>query len=91
MTEEWTYRFTERARNELRTLDDQTARRIVEKLEDIVDSEFREPTEWLESLENLPHHKLRIGEYRAITLVIRDNKVLEIHAVGHRRNIYDRF
>jgi mRNA interferase RelE/StbE len=91
MTEGWTYRFTNRARDELRTLDDETAERIVEKLEEVVGSEFRKPTEWLESLEGLPYHKLRVGEYRAVILVLRDDGVLEVHAVGHRRNVYDRF
>jgi len=91
MTEEWTYRFTERARDELRSLDEDTAERIVEKLEKVVGSEFREPPEWLESLEGLPYHKLRVGEYRAVVLVLRDDGVLEVHSVGHRRNVYDRF
>ena len=63
MSDEWTYRFTKRARNELRTLDDEVAERVVEKLEEVVDSEFREPPEWLEKLEGLPYHKLRVGEY----------------------------
>lgn len=91
MTDAWTYRFTERARVELRSLDAETAERVVSKLEDVVGSEFREPTDWLEPLEGLPYHKLRVGEYRAILVVLRDDRVLEVHAVGHRRSIYDRF
>jgi mRNA-degrading endonuclease RelE of RelBE toxin-antitoxin system len=35
MTDEWTYRFTERARDELRSLDEDTAERIVGKLEKV--------------------------------------------------------
>jgi len=89
--DEWTYRFTERARDELRTLDEDTAARVVEKLEEVVGSEFRDPPEWLESLEGLTYHKLRVGEYRAVVLVVRDDRVLEVHSVGHRRNVYDRF
>lgn len=89
--EDWTYRFTERARDELRSLDDEVAQRVVEKLEEVVNSEFREPPEWLAPLEGLPYHKLKVGDYRAVILVIRDDGVLEVHSVGHRRNVYDRF
>jgi len=85
----WTYRFTERTTDELRTLDEETAARVVEKLEDVVTSEFREPPDWLEQLDGLPYHKLRVGEYRAVVLVVRDDFVLEVHTVGHRRNVYD--
>ena len=81
MTKEWTYRFTERARDELRTLDDETAERIVEKLENVVSSEFREPPDWLESLEGLPYHRLRVGEYRAVVLVLRDDGVTRTRGV----------
>ncbi len=89
MTADWTYRFTEQARDDLRSLDEDTAERVVQKLEDVVESELREPPDWLEELESLPYHKLRVGDYRAIILLVRDDGVLEVHAVGHRRNIYD--
>jgi len=65
--------------------------RVVEKLEDVVSSEFREPPDWVEQLEGLPYHKLRVGEYRAVVLVVREGKILEVHSVGHRRNVYDSF
>ena len=90
MGDDWTYRFTPRARDELRTFDEAVAKRVVSKLKEVVDSEFREPPDWLDSLEGLPYEKLRVGEYRAIVLVLRDDRVLEVHAVGHRRNVYDR-
>ncbi len=87
---EWTYRFTKKAKEELDTLDLETARRIISKLEEIINSEFREPPRWLEPLESLPYQKLRIGEYRALIIVKKENNILEIHSVGHRKNIYDR-
>jgi mRNA interferase RelE/StbE len=90
MSEGWDYRFTPQARDDLRSLDDETAKRVVEKLEEVVSSEFRAPPEWLETLENLDYEKLRIGEYRALIIVVRDDRTLEVHQVGHRRNIYDR-
>lgn len=90
MTSGWTYRFTERARDDLRSLDSKSAERVVEKLEEVVGSEFREPPDWLEDLEGLPYQKLRVGEYRALVVVVREDEVLEVHGVGHRSNVYDK-
>lgn len=66
MSKEWTYKFTKKARKELRTLDPEIGERIVSKLEEVITSDFREPSEWLEPLESLPYEKLRVGEYRAL-------------------------
>ncbi|MDI6803686.1 MAG: type II toxin-antitoxin system RelE/ParE family toxin [Bacteroidota bacterium] len=32
--------------------------------------------------------KLRVGDYRVIYQIIRKEKVIMIHAVGHRKDIY---
>jgi mRNA-degrading endonuclease RelE of RelBE toxin-antitoxin system len=90
MSEGWDYRFTPQARDDLRALDEETAKRVVEKLEDVVTSTFREPPEWLEPLEGLRYEKLRVGDYRALVVLVRDDRTLEVHQVGHRRNVYDR-
>ena len=87
---EWDYRVTARAREDLRALDAEVAERIVRKLEEIVSSEFRAPPEWLDPLEQTRYQKLVIGDYRGLVLVRREESVLEVHHVGHRRNIYDR-
>lgn len=88
--EEWDYRVTARAREDLRALDAEVAERIVEKLEEVVSSEFRSPPEWLEPLEKTRYQKLVVGDYRGLLLVRRQESLLEVHHVGHRRNIYDR-
>lgn len=62
----------------------------MEKLEEVVASEFRDPPEWLEPLDGLEYEKLRVGDYRALVVVVRADEVLEVHQVGHRRNVYDR-
>ena len=33
-------------------------------------------------------HKLRVGDYRVIYLILHDEQTLVINAVGHRREIY---
>lgn len=87
---EWDYRVTARAREDLRALDAEVAERIVQKLEEVVSSEFRSPPDWLEPLEQTRYQKLVVGDYRGLVLVRQQESVLEVHHVGHRRNIYDR-
>lgn len=87
---EWDYRLTSRARDDLRALDAEIADRIVRKLDEVVSSEFRSPPEWLEPLQGTQYQKLVIGDYRALLLVRYHEHLLEVHHVGHRRNIYDR-
>jgi mRNA interferase RelE/StbE len=33
-------------------------------------------------------HKLRVGDYRVIYLILHDEQTLVVNAVGHRREIY---
>ena len=54
-------------------------------------AEARDCTEHrLERLSGYPYYKLRAGDYRAIISWDRENDVLYVEAVGHRRNVYDR-
>lgn len=87
---EWDYRLTPRARDDLRALDADVADRIVRKLDEIVSSDFRAPPDWLEPLQGTRYQKLVVGDYRTLLLVRYDEGMLEVHHVGHRRNIYDR-
>lgn len=86
----WDYHLTPRAREDLRALDEDVADRIVRKLEEVVSSEFRSPPDWLEPLQGTTYQKLAVGDYRALLLVRYTEHMIEVHHVGHRRNIYDR-
>ncbi|MFC6965254.1 type II toxin-antitoxin system RelE/ParE family toxin [Halocatena marina] len=88
--EDWDYRLTPRARDDLRALDADIAERIVHKLDDVVSSEFRAPPDWLEPLQGTEYQKPVIGDYRTLLLVRYIEHMLEVHHVGDRRNIYDR-
>jgi len=78
--------YTENALSQLETFETQVADRVMNKVD--------EATEWtehrLDSLSGYPYYKLRAGDYRAIISWHRDEDVLRVEAVGHRRNIYDR-
>lgn len=78
--------YTEKALSHLEGLDPQVADRVMNKVD--------EATEWtehrLEPLSGYPYYKLRAGDYRAIITWDRNDDLLIVEAVGHRRNVYDR-
>jgi len=63
------------------------ARRIVKKVNSIVDF----PEHYLEELVELKAYKLRVGDYRLIIDLDKNNKTISIVFIGHRKNVYDRF
>ena len=78
--------ITPKADEHLGKLDAEPRERILKKL--------AEAQEWtghrLEPLSNYQYYKLRAGDYRAIVTWDKDEHVLIVEAVGHRRNVYDR-
>lgn len=78
--------YTEQAIAHLENLEREAADRVMNKVD--------EATEWtehrLERLSGYPYYKLRAGDYRAIITWDREEDVLIVEAVGHRRNVYDR-
>jgi mRNA interferase RelE/StbE len=78
--------LSERAVEQLQNLEPDIQDRIKKKL--------REATEWtenrIEPLTNYPYYKLRAGDYRAVIDWDKDNDILYVLAIGHRRNVYDR-
>jgi len=78
--------YTEKALGLLEVLDPPIADRVSNKV--------YEATEWtehrLEPLPDYPYYKIRAGDYRAIITWDREEDILIVEAVGHRRNVYDR-
>ncbi|ELY97293.1 hypothetical protein C482_13705 [Natrialba chahannaoensis JCM 10990] len=78
--------YTEQAIGHLENLDPQVADRVMNKADEATDwTEHR-----LERLSGYPYYKLRAGDYRAIITWDRDDDILIVEAVGHRRKVYDR-
>jgi len=86
--EGWTWMFTPRAANQFDRFDSHVQDRIVSKLDEVVDSEWREPGEFLEPLTGGPFSKLRVGQYRLACTLDHDESVLEIHRIEHRSGAY---
>jgi mRNA-degrading endonuclease RelE of RelBE toxin-antitoxin system len=62
--EDWSWKFAPRAADRFDSLGLHVQDRIVSKLDEVVESEWREPGEFLEPLTGGPFSKLRIGQYR---------------------------
>ncbi|MCL4395438.1 MAG: type II toxin-antitoxin system RelE/ParE family toxin [Chloroflexi bacterium] len=81
--------FRPEAREGLRRLGESDAQRVLDKIH------------WLsENSRTIRHEaltgefkglfKLRIGDYRVIYSIVRGQRIIAIHFIGHRRNIYER-
>ena len=72
------------ALNDLRALDREVSERIVKKVCSIVDNPFR----YVEKLVDYPLFKLRIGDYRAIVDIQKEEIIVVL--VDHRHKVYKR-
>ncbi len=85
----YTVRILDDAARDLARLDPAVARRIVNRIR------------WLaENLEDIKpealsgdlagFYKLRIGDYRAVYQIAQSERMVVVHLIGHRREIYRR-
>ena len=85
---DWTWTFAPRAANQFEDLDPHVQDRITTKLDEVVTSQWREPSEFLEPLTGGPFSKLRVGQYRLACIVDAGAAVLEVHRIEHRSGAY---
>lgn len=89
MVEPYAVAFRPEARDGLRRLSNTNAQRVLDKIK------------WLsESFDQMSHEaltgefkglfKLRVGDYRVIYPASREDRIMIVHLVGHRRSIYER-
>jgi mRNA interferase RelE/StbE len=75
--------------DELAHLDKPIARRITKKIKWLAENiESIHPEGLTGDLAGL--YKLRVGNYRVIYEILESDKVIIIHAIGHRSRIYKR-
>jgi mRNA interferase RelE/StbE len=80
-------RILDAAARDLARLDKPIGRRIVERIHWLAANlESIKPEALSGDLAGF--HKLRVGDYRIIYEILKDEKLVIIHAVGHRREIY---
>ena len=80
-------RILEAAVRELAGLDKRIARRVVQRIRWLAANLERIRLEALSGdLAGL--YKLRVGDYRVIYQILREERTILIHAIGHRSEIY---
>jgi len=80
--------FTGRAEDQLAQLPSDDQQRIIDKLDDVADSEWRDPGEFLDPLADSPFRKLRVGDYRLGCRLLHDSQVLRVESVRKRDGAY---
>jgi len=88
-SDEWGWEFRPSAVESFERLDTHAQERIIEKLDEIVNDQWREPYEYVEPLSGLPHGKIRVGEYRLGAAADRESKILLIYDIEHRSDAYE--
>jgi mRNA-degrading endonuclease RelE of RelBE toxin-antitoxin system len=88
VSEGWTWAFASHAAEQFEGLDAHVQDRIASKLDDVVDSEWREPAEFVEPLTGGPFSKLRVGQYRLACVLDHGSETLEVHRIEHRSGAY---
>lgn len=84
----WDWAFSARAEDQFAQLDDDTQERIMDKLDEVVSSEWREPGDYVEPLTNSPFKKLRVGDYRLGCRLLHDERLLRVESVRSRGGAY---
>lgn len=62
------------------------ARRVMKKLEIAA----KDPERYFRRLSGSTEYKLRIGDYRLLSLLLHGERRILIERIGHRATIYDR-
>jgi len=86
----WDWEFSPRAENQFSQLGSDSQQRILDKLDEVVSSEWRDPDDFLGPLTNSPFQKLRVGDYRLGCRLVRDSKMLRVESVRKREGAYKR-
>ncbi|MDY6768680.1 MAG: type II toxin-antitoxin system RelE/ParE family toxin [Candidatus Nanohaloarchaea archaeon] len=82
----YTVSWTVKAEQDLEGLEEGIAERIVTK----IDAVSGYPFHFLEMLKGYPYHRLRVGDYRAVVDVDREEEHLTVVLVGHRDRVYEK-
>jgi len=86
--EGWDWEFSPQAEKQFAQVDSDTQQRIMDKLDEVVSSEWREPDEFLDPLTNSPFKKLRVGGYRLGCRLHRESTILRVESVRKREGAY---
>jgi mRNA interferase RelE/StbE len=84
----WTWELAATAQADLDALSPDDQDRILEKLDEVVDSPWRDPPDYGEPLQNSPYRKIRIGEFRLSVAFRQDERRLIVARIKQRGGAY---
>ena len=84
----WTWEVASKAQDDLGALDSHEQDRILDKLDEIVDSPWRDPPDYGEPLQNSPHKKIRVGEFRLSVTFRRGEQRMVVARIKRRGGAY---
>ncbi|QLH81198.1 type II toxin-antitoxin system RelE family toxin [Halosimplex pelagicum] len=87
--DEWNWEFSPRGESQFAQIDPSTQDRIMDKLDEVVSSEWRDPSDFLEPLTGSPYQKLRVGGYRVGCRLHHQTKTLRVESVRKREGAYN--
>jgi mRNA-degrading endonuclease RelE of RelBE toxin-antitoxin system len=88
MSDGWTWEFKRPAKRAYDDLDEHAQGRITDKLDDIVNDQWRDPDEYMEPLTGAPHSRIRIGQFRLGCECDYENEILTIFTIERRSGAY---
>ena len=77
-------KWTEFFLKQLKKLNKNTARRIIDKVESIASNPFK----FVKKLKGFNLYRLRVGDYRVIMSIERNKMIVFVLEIGHRKKIY---
>ena len=86
--DDWTWELASKARDDLAALDPHEQDRILDKLDEIVDSPWRDPPEYGEPLRNSPRKKVRVGEFRLAVTFRQEEQRMVVARIKRRGGAY---
>lgn len=84
----WSWELAPKAQDDLAALDAREQDRILNKLDEIVDSPWRDPPDYGEPLRNSPRKKVRVGEFRLAVTFHRDEWRMVVARIKRRGGAY---
>jgi mRNA interferase RelE/StbE len=85
----WTWELSRNAQDDLDVVSATDQEQIIEKLDEIVDSPWRDPPDYGEPLQNSPYKKIRIGEFRLSVIFRQEDQRLVVARIKRRGGAYD--
>ena len=86
--EEWRWELSRKAQGDLEALSPTEQDRIIEKLDEITTSPWREPPAYGEPLQNSPYKKILVGKFRLSVAFRKDEHKLVVARIKHRSGAY---